>query len=70
MKSSHPTLEGKFALVTGAGSGIGRATAQLMAECGAKVALLGRTLADLEKTLSHIGGSPSGHFTLEADVGD
>lgn len=69
MKADPRSLKGKFALVTGAGSGIGRATAVVMAEGGANVALLGRTLPELEETLETIGGPSAGHLTLEADVG-
>ncbi|MER3405842.1 MAG: short-chain dehydrogenase, partial [Chloroflexota bacterium] len=36
-------LEGKVAVITGAGSGVGAATARRMAADGAAVALLGRT---------------------------
>lgn len=39
---------GKRALVTGAGKGIGREVALLLAGCGAEVIALGRTAADLE----------------------
>jgi NAD(P)-dependent dehydrogenase (short-subunit alcohol dehydrogenase family) len=43
-------FQGKHALITGAGSGIGRATAVLFTQEGASVALVGRTAGKLEET--------------------
>ncbi|HWS54325.1 MAG TPA: glucose 1-dehydrogenase [Pyrinomonadaceae bacterium] len=61
-------LEGRVALVTGATSGIGRATALLFAAEGARVALVGRD----EEALAEVAGEiQSGdHLTLRADVTD
>jgi len=43
-------LDGKVALITGASSGIGAATALHFAQLGAKLALTGRNLANLQET--------------------
>ena len=45
-------FKGKVALVSGGGSGIGRATALLFARLGARVVICGRTLEKLEKVVS------------------
>lgn len=62
------TLEGKTVLVTGASSGIGRATAVLCAEMGAKVVAFGRNEQRLEETLSLLLGE--GHNKVTLDMTD
>src|ERR1022692_1820939 len=61
-------LEGKVALVTGAGSGVGRATAQLFAKEGACVVLAGRTKSSLEETWALIDGSDDAGAIVVADL--
>jgi len=48
-------LEGRHAVVTGAGRGIGAAIARALAGSGARVTLLGRTQAVLEQTAESLG---------------
>ena len=51
-------FSGKHVVVTGAGKGIGRATALKLARRGAKVTALSRSAADLEELKSEIGCIP------------
>lgn len=55
---SDPDLHGHHALITGAGSGIGRASAEALARAGADVTLVGRSeaaLAETARLLRHRG---------------
>jgi NAD(P)-dependent dehydrogenase (short-subunit alcohol dehydrogenase family) len=47
-------LTGRVAIVTGGGTGIGAATARVLAENGADVVIASRTLADLEEVAARI----------------
>ena len=58
-------LKNKTAIVTGGGSGIGRACALALAQEGASVALVGRRKNLLEEVATEIGSSA---FVLAADV--
>ena len=58
-------LKNKIALITGAGTGIGRAIALALAREGAEIALVGRREEPLEAVAKEAGGSP---LVLAADV--
>lgn len=64
------SLKGKIAIVTGAGSGIGEATAKLFAGEGAKVALVARTKTSLDKVVDEINeaGGDAHAYTLDVCV--
>jgi NAD(P)-dependent dehydrogenase (short-subunit alcohol dehydrogenase family) len=66
--ASVMSLVGRVAIVTGAGSGIGRATAVLLSRRGAKVVLAGRRLEALKETLSLIQEGNGQGAIVEADV--
>src|SRR4051794_37234514 len=63
-------LDGTVALVTGASSGIGEATARALASEGAKVALAARRLERLERLASKIGGEGRTALAIESDITD
>lgn len=62
-------IEGKTILVTGATSGIGRATAIASAQMGANVILNGRNVSRLEETLSMMSDVCK-HLIIPADLTD
>lgn len=64
-------LDSKTALITGAGTGIGRAIALAYARGGAKLALVGRRKKLLEAVANEAGGSPlvlTGDVSRQADI--
>src|SRR5919109_1766509 len=61
-------LEEKVALITGAGSGIGRATAELFAREGARVAVVDLAPEAGEETVENIRGLGGEGFFAPADV--
>lgn len=66
--SSTRLLEGKVILVTGAGSGIGRASAAVMARHGASVVLAGRRIDALEETAKLVDDAGSKAVVVRADL--
>ncbi|WP_093212624.1 3-ketoacyl-ACP reductase [Sediminibacillus albus] len=62
------SLEGKVAYITGAGKGIGRATAIALAREGAAVGLLARTLADVKAVADEIAEAGGKAAYVTADV--
>jgi NAD(P)-dependent dehydrogenase (short-subunit alcohol dehydrogenase family) len=63
-------LEGRVALVTGAGRGIGREIAIGLAEAGAKVALVSRTHTELDEVRQTITENGGEAIAVVSDVGD
>jgi len=60
------SLQGKVILITGASSGIGRATAIECSKLGAKVIISGRNMERLQETMSSLEGN--GHFLFQSDL--
>jgi NAD(P)-dependent dehydrogenase (short-subunit alcohol dehydrogenase family) len=62
------SVAGKVVLITGASSGIGAATAQLLGDAGATVALVARTGSELDRICADIGAEGGSAFAYPCDL--
>lgn len=65
MKFTPFSLQGKHLLITGASSGIGRSTAVLCSQMGAKLSIVGRSKERLSETASLLDGNNHQEFITE-----
>jgi NADP-dependent 3-hydroxy acid dehydrogenase YdfG len=65
MTQDKARLDGKLAIITGGGSGIGEATAHIFAKAGATVVVTGRRIDPLTRVADAIGG-----HAIACDVSD
>ncbi|HVB50707.1 MAG TPA: SDR family oxidoreductase [Acidimicrobiales bacterium] len=63
-------LDGKVAIITGSGRGIGAASAVALAECGANVVIASRTQSDLDIVAELVAGTGQRAVSVVGDVGD
>lgn len=68
--ASRASLDGTVALVTGASSGIGEATARMLTDRGAAVAIVARRADRLETLAGEIESAGGRALAIEADVTD
>jgi 3-oxoacyl-[acyl-carrier protein] reductase len=62
-------LDGKVAIITGSGKGIGKATARLFAHEGAKVIVNARSEDDIQQVVNMIGDAGGEAHGISADIG-
>jgi len=67
---SRMRVQDKVALITGAGSGLGKAAALLLAQEGAKVAVLSRTEDEIQKTADEIQRNGGEAMVITADISE
>ena len=70
MKTELPGIEGKVAIVTGAGQGVGEGIALSLGSRGAKVAAMGRTLEKVEDTCKQIEARGGTAIPISGNVKD
>lgn len=70
MAVSRFSLEGRVAVITGGGTGIGRASALVLAEHGADIVLAGRRLEPLKNTATEIEALGRRALAVPTDVTD
>ena len=70
MTAIEPILKNKVAIITGAGRGIGKATAKLFAQAGALVVLAARTSAEITTTANEIKADGGHALAIPTDVTD
>ncbi len=67
--SASISLQGKVALVTGGGRGIGKAITKKFAEAGATVVIASRKMENLQATASELASTPGKVVPMECHVG-
>jgi NAD(P)-dependent dehydrogenase (short-subunit alcohol dehydrogenase family) len=65
-----PDASPRIAIVTGGGTGVGRAAARALAGAGWQVVLAGRRIEPLERTITEIGAAGPKPLAIPTDVGD
>ena len=63
-------LAGRVAIITGAATGIGRASARLFARAGARLALADVRAAELAEAVAEVAGAGGHAIAVEADLAD